>query len=473
MEGMNPIIKKSTKRIIIAIVLALVLIVAVFFALNNKQAEQPIQDTANETKPFTLKPLTPVLEIDRPSPLYQNSITAIQPNKISAEAEKRIKNIINKFDPEIASRNVGDLNRLSSIFYVNDSDNFVLYMMTPTGTSCIPPGDIDSGCSDVELKVLDMKDDTVSPLTKHFNGGAGSIYLNSKDDSLIVFADSHYEIFSLNKPYALLKFTPNGFLSLLFNEYAVSYNSTTDNLTIEDILDNRKIDCTVTRSEAENVLKNNFDFRHLSLSPNGNKLVLAKGNNTFLWDELSEQWTPRSSSCLNNAKEITLSATGIVAGMGKWYGNSSYFAYSDYGANTIIYNFDVQKQILFMSWDGAVGAGFLNNSGYHDTARMNETSSLITVPQEKQISIFLESPDKKRYLVGSYSDTSSTQAFYNLTQQYPVNSAGDYTSGKLVYAGVPRVWTLIGKDTVENGLYHLLVLDGYNLKQAIDVLVQP
>jgi hypothetical protein len=93
------------------------------------------------------------------------------------------------------------------------------------------------------------------------------------------------------------------------------------------------------------------------------------------------------------------------------------------------------------------------------------------VPGEKQISVYFETSDGKSYLVGNYSDKSSTQAFYQLLQQYPVNSAGAYTSGKFANAGVPNTWVRIGKDNTQKNLYHLLVLDGYDLRQAVDVSV--
>lgn len=493
-EPINPVpppVKKLNNKVIAGVILIAVVAVVGYFVLNRGKTDisplttqptgnQPEQQISNNdvskkiVGPLTIQPLMPVVEADQSSTLYQNSITPVQLGEMSTEAQQQLNDAIKKLDSEIKSRNVENPDYLFSILYTNSDKSFVLYMMTATGTYCTPPGEMGSGCDNAKLKILNTKDNSVSLLTNNFADGQGEVYLDKKDNLIIVFTGSNYEIFNLSKPYSLRKSTPAGFSSLLLNEYTVSYNPKTYSLVIENILNNKKIDCTITNAGVKNTLKNNFDFSHLSLSPNGNKIILFEGNNKFFWNDLSNQWSSNSPDCLNNAKEAELSGIKSISRMGKWYANASYFGYSDYGDNTFVYNFDEQKQIFFMPWDKTIGVGYLNNSGYHESASVDEkVSKVIVVPGEKQISVYFEMPDGKRYLISNYTDKSSTQAFYQLTQQYPVNSAGDYTSGKLADAGVPRTWVRIEKDIADKNLYHVLVLDGYNVRQALDVSIQP
>src|SRR3989338_3685069 len=480
--GPSPVKKLNNKEIVGVILIAVVAVVD-YFALNRgktdisplttqptgNQAEQQVSNNDVSKKmvgPLTIQPLMPVVEADQPSVLYQNSIIPVQLGEMSTEVQQQLNDAIKKSDSEIKSRNVENPDYLFSILYTNSDKSFILYMMTTTGTYCTPPGEMGSGCDNAKLKILNAKDNSISLLTNNFVDGQGQVYLDEKDDLIIVFTGSSYEIFNLSKPYSLRKSTPTGFSSLLLNEYTVSYNPRTYSFVIENILSNKKIECTVTNAGVKNTLKNNFDFSHFSLSPNGNKIILFEGNNKFFWND--------SSDCLNNAKEAELSDIKSVSRMGKWYANASYFGYSDYGDNTFVYNFGEQKQIFFMPWDKTIWVGYLNNLGYHDSASVDEkVSKVIVVPGEKQVSVYFEMPDGKRCLISNYTDKSSTQAFYQLTQQYPINSEGDYTSGKLADAGVPRTWVRIGKDNADKNLYHVLVLDGYNVRQALDVSVQP
>lgn len=484
-------VKKLNNKIIAVVVLIVVAAIAGYFALNRgktdisplttqpteNQAEQQVSNNDVSKKivgPLTIQPLMPVVEADQPSTLYQNSISLVQLSEMSTEVRQQLNDAIKNSDSEIKSRNVENPDYLFSILYINSDKSFVLYMMTATGTYCTPPGEMGSGCDNAKLKILNAKDNSISLLTNNFADGQGGVYLDNKDNLIIVFTGSNYEIFNLSKPYSLRKSTPAGFFSLLLNEYTVSYNPKTYNFVIENILNNKRIDCSIANEGVKNTLKNNFDFSHLSVSPNGNKIILFEGNNKFFWNDISNQWSSNSQDCLNSAKEAELSGIKSVSRMGKWYADSNYFAYSDYGDHTFVYSFGVQKQIFFMPWDKTVGVGYLNNSGYHDTASVDEkVSKVIVVPGEKQISVYFEMSDGKRYLISNYTDKSSTQAFYQLTQQYPINSAGDYTSGKLANAGVPRTWVRVEKDTADKNLYHLLVLDGYNVRQALDVSVQP
>lgn len=120
--------------------------------------------------------------------------------------------------------------------------------------------------------------------------------------------------------------------------------------------------------------------------------------------------------------------------MGKWYADAKYFADSAYGNNAFIYSFG----------------------------------------EEKQVYIYFEMPDGKRYLINSYPDESSTEAFYQQTLKNPLNSAGSYTSGKLLKGGEerPQTWARIEKDATNKNLYHLLILDKYDIRQALDVSLQ-
>lgn len=493
-EPINPVpspVKKLNNKVIAIVVLIVIAAIAGYFALNRGKTDiSPLmtQPTGNQVEqqvlnndvskkivgPLIVQPLMPIVETDQPSTPYQNSIALVQLGEMSAETQTQLNDVIKKSDSEIKSRNVENPDYLFSILYTNNDKSFVLYMMTPTGTYCTPPGEMGSGCDNAKLKILNAKDGSVSLLTNNFADGQGVIYLYEKDSLIIVFTGSNYEIFNLTKPYSLRKSTPSGFSSLLLNEYIVSYNTKTYSFVIENILNNKKIDCRITNVGVRNTLKNNFDFSHFSISPNGNKIILFEGNNKFFWNDISNQWTSSSPDCLNSAKEAELTGVKSVSRMGKWYGNANYFAYSDYGDNSFVYDFKAQKQIFFMPWDKTVGVGYLNNSGYHDTASIDEkVVKVIVVPGEKQISIYFEMSDGKRYLISNYTDKSSTQAFYQLTQQYPINSAGDYTSGKLANAGVPRTWVRIEKDGIDQNLYHLLVLDGYDVRQALEVSVQP
>lgn len=493
-QPINPVpspVKKLSSKVIAVVVLIVVAAIAGYFALNRgktdispittqptgNQTEQPVSNNNVSKKivgPLTVQPLMPVVEADQPSALYQNSIALVQLGEMSTETQTQLNDVIKKSDSEVKSRNVENPDYLFSILYTNSDKSFVLYMMTPTGTSCTPPGEMGSGCDNAKLKILNAKDNSISILTNNFADGQGEVYLDNKDNLIIVFTGSSYEIFNLAKPYALRQSTPAGFSSLLLKEFVVSYNQKTFNFVIENILNNKKVNCTITNAGVKNTLKNNFDFSHFSISPNGSKIIFLEGNNKFFWNDLSTQWSSNSPDCLNNAKEAELAGIKSLSRMGKWYADSDYFAYSDYGDNTFVYSFGAQKQIFFMPWENTIGVGYLNNSGYHDTASVDEKiSKVIVVPGEKQISIYFEMPDGKRYLISNYTDKSSTQAFYQLTQQYPINSVGDYTSGKLADAGVPRTWVRIQKDSAQDNLYHLLILDGYDLRQALDVSVQP
>lgn len=483
---------KNTQRgFIMPLLLALIAILLVgggaYVYTQNKQTSQPavIDQTPQTTStaqtpssqtagPLTIKPLTPVVEMDQPSMAYKNSIIPIQLGEMSVEVRQQLNDAIKKSDSEIKSRSVGNLDYLFSILYTNSDKSFVLYVMTATGTSCIVPGEEGFYCDNAKLKILNTKDNSINLLTNNF----GSVYLSEKNNLIIVLSASKYEIFNLNKPYSLIKSTPTGFSSLSMNEYTISYNKETSNLVIENILNNKKISCTITNTQVKNTLKNNFDYSHFSLSPNGNKIILFEGNNKFFWNDISSQWSSNSSDCLNNAKEAELSGVKSVSRMGKWYSNASYFAYSDYGDNTFVYSFGAQKQIFFMPWENTIGVNGLNNYGYKDTTSIDErVSKAVVVLGEKQVSVYFEMPGGKRYLVGNYSDESSTQAFYELTQKYPVNSFGDHTSnelvhaGELIHVGVPKTWVRIEKDNAQKNLYHVLVLNGYIVRQALDVSV--
>jgi len=453
--------------------LIILIVVASYVAFNKNDVNSDLGEEI--VGPLTIKPLMQLIEADQPSKLYQDSITLVQSYEISTETHEQLSEIIKKSDPEITSRDVENRDYLFSILHANENVNFVLYMMTPTETYCVPPGNMDSGCNDAKLKILNLKDNSIHLLTNNFADGQGDVYLDEKSKLIIVFTDSNYEIFNLTEPYSLRQSTPTGFSSLLLNEFVASYNPDTFNWIIEDILRDRKIDCTITNVEVQNTLNNTFDSSHFSLSPNGNKVILLKGNNRFLWDDISNQWSSNSASCLNNVKEVELSEITSVLRIGIWYANANYFAYSDFGSDTFVYDFNAQKQIFYMPWDDSVGAGYMNNFGYHDSTNINQEGlKVVVVPEEKQISIYFEMSDSKRYLVGNYPDEFSTEAFYQSTQRYPVNSAGGNTSGILYnVGGKPRAWVRVKQDNIDSNLYHLLVLDGYKVRQALDILVTP
>lgn len=188
-------------------------------------------------------------------------MTLVQPSAIPYEAQTELHAAIKKSDPES--------NHPFSVLYTNIDKSFILYMMTPTGTYCTPPGEMGSGCDNATLKVLNTKDNSVSLLTNDFSDGQRWIYINKKDSAIIVSTESSYEIFNLEKPYSRLSATPSEFSSLLLNEYAVSYNPKTYAFLIENVLNGKKINCSISNTEIQNTLKNNFDLSHLSLSPNG------------------------------------------------------------------------------------------------------------------------------------------------------------------------------------------------------------
>lgn len=472
--------KGFVSPLLLALIAVLVIGGGAYAYVQKKSANPPVTatstaQTANSQTvgPLTITPLIPIVEADQPGASYSSSFTQIGYKQLEAIKDiKKLNDSILKLDSGITSRKIDNPGYVFSVLYANSDESLVLYMMTPTGTYCTTSGEMGSGCDNANLKILNTKNGSISVLTNNFGNGQGSIYLDEKDNSLVIFTGSNYQVFSLNAPYSLRESTPSGFSSLLINEYAISYNQKTSDFVIENILNNKKISCAITNTGVKTALKDNFDFSHFSLSPDGNKIILLEGNTKFFWDDLSNQWSSASSDCLNSAKEAKISGTGSVLRMGKWYANASYFAYSGYGDDTFVYDFSAQKQAFFMPWANTISVGYLNNSGYHDTASVDENiSKVLVVPGEKQISVYFEMSDGKRYLVGSYSDKSSTQAFYQLLQQYPVNSAGGYTSGKFANTGVPNTWVRIGKDNTQKNLYHLLVLDGYDIHQVLDISI--
>jgi len=481
------------KNMVIAIVV-LTVIVAVFiyialkrekttiFPISTQPSEQTDQKILNDVskkkeRPITVRPLTPIVETDQPSASYKNFISQIDSNSLSEEAINQFSDLILTSDLAIKSRKVDNLNYLFNILYLSDDKAFVLYIMTQTGTACVFRGHMGSDCDDAKLKILNTKDNSINFLTDAdiFVEKQGELYLNKKDNSIIIFTGTDYQIFSLSPPYALLKATSDGYSSLLMNEYTISYNQNTFNFVIDNILSGEKIDCDIINTRIKNILKNNFDFFKFFLSPNGNKIILFEGNNKFFWEDLSNQWSSNSPDCLNNAKEAHFSSIKPFSKIGKWYANSNFFAFTDSGHSAFVYDFKAQKQVLFMLWEGdTIGVGYMNNFGYHDVVSLDKSGVKVRViPGEKQISIFFEMPDGKRYLINKYDDKSSTQAFYELTQKYPINSEGIYTSGRFAHAGFPRTWVRVEKESRQKNLFHLLVLDGYDLRQVLDVSVQP
>lgn len=483
------VLEKNRIQVIAGVLFIIVAVsLAGFVVLNQGKTGLPFlvaPSTKNQTEhealgsglskkivgPLTIQSLMPVVTADQPSALYENSVVRAQLSAISTTTQAHLVEVIENTDSEIKSRSVQNPQYLFKIVYTNNDQSFVLYMMTPTGTYC---GDGDSDCENAQLKILNAQDNSIHLVTNNLNNGNSAIYLNQNDNSIIVFTGLQYEIFSATKPYALRRSTPVGFSSLLFNEFAVSYNQKTFNLVIEDTLNNKKIDCTIANTAIQDAFKNHFDISHFSLSPNGSKVILFEGNSKFFWDDITSQWTTLSPVCFSSSHGVVFSGVQPTSVMGAWYGDANYFAYSGYGENSFVYDFQAQKQILSLSWDKAVAVGYLNNSGYHDTTTVDEKNSkVVVVPSEKQISVYFEMSDGMRYLIGSYSDVSSTQRFSELTKQYPVNSGGDYTSGKFAGVAGPRVWALVERDSTNQNLYHLLILDWYNIRHVLEVSVQP
>src|SRR3989344_3293753 len=210
---------KNTQRgFIMPLLLALIAILlvggGVYVYTQNKQAGQPavVDQTPQQTTstaqtpssqtvgPLTIKPLMPVVEMDQPSTAYKNSITLIQSQQLeNIKDVAQLRDSILKSDSEIKSRTVDNHNYLFNILYANSDESFVLYMMTSTGTSCTLPGEMGSGCDNAKLKILNTKDNSISLLTDNFGSGQGDIYLDEKDNSIIVFTGSNYQIFNLSK----------------------------------------------------------------------------------------------------------------------------------------------------------------------------------------------------------------------------------------------------------------------------------
>ena len=471
----------SRRRLIIPLLLATaVLLIVVGGAYFYSQKHSTVATQATSTGedlpsmvvgPLTVTPLTPILYKDQPSTFSTDSVIFVPTDNLYAAVPQQMIDAIQKLDTELKRKDSYDF----SIMYMDDAKSVVVYMMTPTGTGCTPPGNMLAGCDKAVLKIFDVKQNTIHVLTHDFGDGQGGLLVNKKDNTLIVLMGSHYQIFDLVAPYALVDATPSGGFSALENEYLLSYTAADLHLVIKNILTQQTISCTVTNPEAVSRLKRQAG---ISISPDGHKLVLHTGDNTFFWSDITGDWSSSKPDCLSFGKVVQLPGIQIDSRFfeaGTWYSHSSYFGNSDYGSDASLYSFQAQKQVLAMPWKDAKGIGVIVNRGYADKLNFGKIQMSI-VPGEKKISIYFHMPDGGQYLVGTYADEGSTQAFYNRLQQYPFGSADSFTSGYLIddnlpHGGAPELWALVLRDDGSPSILHVLLLSGYTIHQVLDVSV--
>lgn len=427
---------------------------------------------------LTTEALIPVVAADF-SEDYTKNLVSVANYNLLVENESHLKEIIRENDPEFSGLNrTQNLDDLFKILYVDNQAGIILYIFTSSGDYCGVYSEEtgDSLCDSGKLKIFNIKNLSTKVLTENVAGkmkSKSNIYVNKNDNTVIVYGNSSYEVFDLLEPYNLRASTPSGANTLLLNEFAISYTSSTSILTIENLLDEKKVICLVTDESVARTLNDRLDGESVSISPNGKKIVFFTNPNKFVWADISIFWQSTNSNCSLSLNQAELKDVGQSTLAGKWYGESQYLAYSQFGGDVYIYDFKTNKQIFYMQWNGPANVGYLNNYGYIDSVDIDgPVSRAAVVLGEKKVALYFYMENGETHLINEYYDERITQEFSDSVQKYPYNSLGIFTSGKISRDGAPQKWFRIEKDTLEPNLYRVLVLEHYNITHAINVRVE-
>jgi hypothetical protein len=330
------------------------------------------------------------------------------------------------------------------------------YIVSPVDNGIC--GDVmNYSCQNPTLKIFNSQSNTIIPLTPNgfiSNGisGIGSIVYLPEDDTLLVMGNGKTGEFagkfilyvaSSSQQSRVKTINTSSSYVLLFNNFLTSFDSETNKLSVEDLVGGTFNQCTITDPNIQNLFVKNFNKNNVSLSPNG-KTILISG------DELA--WADMSSNCSGGFKIISSQnvSTSENLGLGQWFDDARFFAVTAYDTNAFLFDFNKQYQGPSMSWNDGVGVGMVTNSNYIDTADLGGGYSLKTEVDKSNSTLNL-------YLANSQGEMSLIKSY----QTKLVGIDGD----------TPTLWVRSFKDLNQGNLFHLLVLDGYVLHQALDVSI--
>jgi hypothetical protein len=372
------------------------------------------------------------------------------------------------YDPDIKSKT--NLNKYALIVgwtTASNSGPLHLYLTaTHPGSECTY-SDSGGSCPNPTLKVFNDEDNSVATIaTNDFTkmmeppvSRAQALYLK-KDNAIVVMGrgnDSRKFLVYPSAPYPLKTMNTSSSHALLFGTFLVSFDSATHTFSIEDLASHDFNHCTVTSSEYQDAFDKYFDSDHVTISPNGTRVLI--GGSKLIWVSVSDKWTTGSADCINDFKDATSNTPSGLGcfDLGQWFNNGNVFAVTAYYRDAFLFDFLNQYQSPQMLWSEGRGVGVFGNatnenpSGYFNSIDLGyKTYSIKTEINKQNSSVDV-------YLIHGYKTSFINRIYTTLVGPY-----GDRTS----------TWIRLFSDHAHGNLFHFLVLDGYTLREVLDVTIQ-
>jgi hypothetical protein len=371
-------------------------------------------------------------------------------------------------DPDIKSK--ANLNKYALIVgwaaASNSGPLHLYFTATPPGSECTY-SDSGGSCPNPTLKVFNDQDNSVAILAKNdftkmmepSTAWEQAIYLNKGNAVLVMGRGENTGKFIVypNNPYPLKTVATPSSRALLLGDLLLSFDSANADLSIENLATHSFNECAITASDFHDAFTKYFDSDHITINPDGTRVLL--GGNKLIWATISDKWQKGSSDCINDFESAPSNTPSGIGGvnLGQWFDNGNVFAITAFDRDAFVFDFKTKYQTPPMLWSKGRGVGFFvnstndNPSGYVNTADTGSNTYSIQTEINKNnssVDLYVSDGQKKSLierihatLVGPYGDRTST-------------------------------WVRVFKDQVQDNLLHLLILDGYFLRQVIDVTIK-
>ena len=401
---------------------------------------------------------TPALNLDGREPLPGQTEDLLVRSQAPWDGEViRLRRQLLELDPEIANRIDIPADKKTStieIWWVSEDRKLVLYLMTPSSTSCYTGGE-GWGCPGNKLKLFDLSTNEVRTVadtgfTLKEWGGVSFAYLKSQNKLFVREGNygPHMVIYDIARNVSEVR------QALLFGENLISYDQTASQLLFENLLSNAAARCRLAEQESTN-FANGFDYSYFSLSPNGKHVIWTQIDTGQFASDISHIWQEDGAYCFQD-KNLFLNGVRDMRPYNNWHNNAKFFSLSGYTSAFHLYDFEKRRLVASIPWESATQVGWVNNYGYHGEIDLGYGGFKIrTVPDGNAQDMLLVSPRGEQFLLNTY---------------YEPNMRERSTAGGQDYFA-PSIFFAVGKDKDKEGLFHIVALEKYRIYQAIDIVI--
>ncbi len=365
-----------------------------------------------------------------------------------------------------------------------ENSDFVLYYMTPIDTVCdyfeSEEGSDSFECKDGKLKLYEKNNNVIHYLADAvFTGGEKlhAVFLKQEKKFLIFGGDDSskgkYISYSPATDASPKIHSDGNFLYEWGNLLSFKSSST---FSVENLADHSVKNCEIDSPELKKYFSSNFDEKHLFLAPNGAKMFVLKGNNTFDFFELT--------SCFREPKEFKappgISDNETYFKYPEWYNGASFIGFFSFGGfglasftpQVLLYDTHAKGEVVSRQMEQSESDGFLWGTNYldHPAIVLFDKATITAVPEEGSVAIVLHDQGED-FIINQFADTSSTKAFYEIQKKIPAGINARQTSYQDVFGdlSVPHIRIEAQRDGEDDTLFHVVVINDTDLRQIFDL----